>query len=235
VIIGPGQNGISMAYGLVASAIARSTNGGLSVVAGPIDSTNANLLIAVFGTYAASAGAVDSRGNTWNALTFRNSYGGTCQIFWCVPTSVGPGHTIGSVDAFKYPAGAFLAFSGAHPSPFEAESGADYSTSNSPGSLTPSVYGALVISGAGANGAYTPSATGGFTVLGSDYLGGNAMSLGAGYLIQGTAGPVNPAWTWGTGATEATAMAVFKPALPVAPDPDIRISPATAWYLAGSG
>jgi hypothetical protein len=200
-----------MSIALVAATIGRSTNGGSSFTSDPINTTGANLLIAVFGTYAASAGVQDSKGNTWNTLTFRNSYGGTCQIFWCVPTSVGSGHTIGSVDAFKYPAGAFLAFSGAHPSPFEAESGADYSTSNSPGSLTPTVDGALVISGAGANGAYTPSATGGFTVLGSDYLGGNAMALAAGYLIQPAAAAVNPTWSWSTGATEATAMAVFKP------------------------
>jgi hypothetical protein len=221
-----------MAIALISSAITRSTNGGVSVTSDPINSTGANLLIAAVASYDPYTGIVDSKSNTWTPLILRGSAGGGCQLFWCVPTSVGTGHTISNDTDFRYPGLAFYAISGAHASPYEAESGAG--GSGSPGSLTPAQDGSLLFTACMSN-AHNPTVSGGFTAQGLGYSAGNAAAIAAAYLIQGTAAPVNPAWSWEYGGAIGTAMAVFKPASPVATDPDIRISPATAWYVAGSG
>lgn len=181
------------------NGVATASINGTDVTSGSINSTGANFLIVAVADFGSGAtGTVtDSKSNLgWTPLTAYNTAGDArIHLYYCVPTSVGSGHTVSYTGTL--PAIAFAAFSNVNAIPFDSEVGATGSTSNPVGgSITPSAAGALVISATANLGNNTGSVDSGFAIVGS-YLGvsGNNYSLGMAYLIQTIAATVNPTWT----------------------------------------
>jgi hypothetical protein len=200
-----------MAIVLLSSTIKGSPNGS-TVTTDAIDTTGANLLVAVYSNWATSATITDSKsGNTWTNLT---GYGSASRIriAYCIPSDVGTGHTFTATNNF--PSLAVFAFSGTHSSPYDAESGNSASsvTTIQPGSLTPAEDNSLVIAGASGAGGGTLATTG-FTTIGIAGDGGKCVPTAAGYLIQTTKAASNPTWTPSeAGNSGACALVVFKAA-----------------------
>lgn len=204
-----------MAFSLIANAGAASSDDN-TVTTGAIDTSGADLLVAsVSSLEAGPATLTDSKSNTWTALTLRSIAGGQVRMYWCVPSSVGSGHTFTASQAGSFPAVFVEAWSGAHASPYDQESGdAQTGTTIAPGSITPSVDNALVATGAfvGSYAAGSLSVDGGFTISNQANSSANAYGGGLAYLVQTSAAAANPTWTRGDGGGAfGAAMASFKP------------------------
>lgn len=207
-----------MAYALVSGVVASPVGGGASPTTTAIDTTGADLLIiaAAHASWGSVGTVSDSKSNTWTALTTRNSDAGSIRLLYCQNPTVGSGHTFTTTGTFSS-IGA-VGFSGSTSSPFDTgrESGAavNAGTSVQPGSITPSVDGALIIS-------VTSFANEGVTSLtiNSGFTEAFELPTGAGqyygvalsYLIQTTAAAVNPTITLSATGYGATELAAFKP------------------------
>lgn len=202
-----------------------STNAGTSVVTTAIDTTGATLIVVLASDYAAGAGQptlTDSAGNSWTALTVRDSgTGGRAKFYYVVNPTTNAAHTFTLTLAGSYPALAVASFAGTHASsPFDQESGATGSsvTSKQPGSLTPSGNNYLVITGlsytVGEIGAVAVTQmTGAPTPLeDADAVAGQNCGVSLAYEIQTTATARNPTWSWTNSDNVAVALAVFKDA-----------------------
>lgn len=206
-----------MAFALVNSiSAALGSNGGTT---GTIDTTGADLLVVHVGKFDGSTGGAsggtlsDSKSNTWTALTPQDGTDAVSRIFYCENPTVGTGHdfTFGNTSSFS--SIEVLAFSGAKVAgSYEAENGATGSgTSLQPGSVTPTENGALIFTGKCWNASITGlSINSSFTLQEEEpYGGGTNMGSAAAYLIQGTAGAINPTWSWTTSVSAAATIAVF--------------------------
>lgn len=218
-----------MAFALVAST-SKASVAGAAVTSNAIDTTGANLLLAIVGWFDNGSGAAviaDSKTNSWTGLTTRAVAGQLSErIFYSVPSSVGSGHTVSQTASGLYSGLVVFAFSGAHATPFDQQAGATgTATSLATGSLTPPEDNCLVIAGLGNenNSAGAVSINGGFTALTSAYSGGNSEGAGGAYLIQTTAAAANPTWTITNSAQIAVALATFKAAAAVG-------GSANPWY-----
>lgn len=192
-----------------------------SAISDEMDTTNANLFVAAVANLDASslpATVTDAMGNTWFPLTGFLANPGTyrCQFFYCVPSSVGEGHTFTATRNGTYPAITVAAFSGANASPADQENGADEigTSTRQPGSITPSVNNSLIITGFAVNGSpVTASIDSGFTITDQlPFSSGAYFGVGMAYLIQGTALPVNPTWNFSGSPGITAQIASFKPA-----------------------
>ncbi len=221
-----------MAYALIASAHARSTNG-TDATTGAINTTAANLLAVHVSNYGGgSAGTLtDSKGNTWVPCTPQN--GGNARSRWYYAAgsvTVGSGHTFTITAGFA--ALEVFAFSGADASPFDQESGSLVTgTSLQPGSLTPSEDDSLILTAVAVTADETIAVDGSFsTPLKDPYTPGENLGGAASYWIQTTATAVNPTWTLGNFIEISATMVVFKPtSTPVVYDP-IPVDDAN-WYF----
>ena len=194
--------------------------GNITTVA--INTTGADFLVAnVAYDFGGTAPTVsDSKTNSWNPLTASNSGNTTNKLYYCIPTSVGTGHTFtASNGGNQFATMEIQAFSGLNQtSPFESENGnANSSGTIQPGSVTPSINGALIITGAGWNVACTP------TSINSSFIKTDEQNFGAGnnygssmaYLIQSTVAAVNPTWTRTGSAENSSRIAVFRGLTPI--------------------
>lgn len=201
--------------------VAVSTSGIAGGNTGAINSTGATLLIMVVGDGSASANTVvDSKGNTWHALTSQSKFGNTSQIFYSYDhagsaLSVGSGHTA-SLTTSSLPAYFFYAFSGTSTTaPFIVENGAVtavFGATIQPGSVTPTCPNNLLITGVGPGGDNIGPFTvnSGFTASTRIGGAGTNYAVGAAYLTQSAATAQNPTWTIETGGFYASAIAVFQ-------------------------
>jgi len=206
-----------MAYALIDHTAAGSTDGN-GVTTGAINTTGADLLVAVISDYSAGGGVSfsDSKGNTWALLTqYNDGVAARVQIAYVKSPSVGSGHTFTATNAFTFPSVCVAAFSGSDLSaPFDQQNGASNSstTSQQPGSVTPSANNELLIAGVSFNGAFSGlSVNSSFTSLDSAaYAGGACLGSALGYKIQTSAGAENPTWSWTGTAGAAADIATFK-------------------------
>ena len=198
-----------MAVAPVSRVIAGGTANTVTTVIS--DTTGANLLVCVASWYsitATAANLTDSKSNSgWVLIaTYTGGAGYKVGILYCVPTSVGSSHTATFAGTGSYPSLDFRAYSGAHATPLDQESGA---ASTSPGSLTPSEDNCLIVCGRVSVSGTIPTIGSGFTNLDyTTYLASNHMGGGGADLIQTTAAASNPAWS----VADACAQAIFKPA-----------------------
>lgn len=215
-----------MAIALVAHTSAGSSNGGVSVTTGAIDTTGASLLLAFVGDYnSVTASTVsDSKSNTWTALTTYS--GGTnprARIFYAKNPTVGTGHTFTATapGAATFPGVAFYAFSGADTTaPFDSpqENGGGNTvsgTSFQPGSVAPSVDNELLFTGICLDGTFSaPTVDSSFTIGDSvAFSNGQTFGVFVAYQIQTTATTRNPTLSWTTAVTnKAGAIGTFKAA-----------------------
>lgn len=176
-----------------------------------INTTGADFLVAVI-SGAIGPAISDSKGNTWHELTMQiGSFSSETSIWYAYNPTVGSGHTF--TASGEFPGMCVAAFSGRLTSgdPFDVENGAVEGPSpRQAGSVTPSQDGELLIAGLG--GTPSPiSIDSGFTIAESMNLtGGVNYGCVLAYLEQGTAGALNPSWTFsGSGAA---VIATFKAA-----------------------
>lgn len=213
-----------MAYALIAST-SKGGSSNQTVTTNAIDTTGANLIVLNIGYYSGTVPTIaptDSKGNTWTALTAHAQPDSTRignQMFYCVNPTVGSGHTFTQQDLVNaaYPSMQVLAFSGAHASPFDQQTGTVSATTQSSlatGSLTPPENNCLVVAGLGheVNSGGAVSIDGGFTSTTEAYVGGTSEGSGIAYLIQTTATAANPTWNVTNNAGLAVTLAVFKAA-----------------------
>ena len=204
-----------MAIAKVASTL--SVSNSTSITTSAIDTTGADLLVvcvsfdAGFGSPAVS----DSKGNTWSGLTAINpgSNSSSSQMFYCVPTSVGSGHTF-TVSSSRFYGVIPIAFSGIKASsPFDVEnvgSVVGTNTGVSSGSITPSENGELIISGAACSGIGWLTLTVDNSLTIDQENNGTAAGTGVAlaYKVQSTAAAINATWDFG-GSRNMAASAVI--------------------------
>jgi hypothetical protein len=181
-----------------------------------IDTSGADLLVAYM-SYDSGATFSDSKGNTWTALTARSHNGSDSfgRFYYVENPTVGTGHTFSSSQSF---ASVFVQawYGSLSPTAYDQETGstASSTTSQQPGSLTPTEDNSLLVF-AVANGgnASAHSVNSGFTisntvtaVTGLRYGGSMA------YKVQGTKAAENPTYSWTGSTTVAAAQVIFKPA-----------------------
>lgn len=205
--------------GAISFIVETSKAGGANgVTSDAIDTTGADFLVAVACDFTSGSGGTfsDSKSNTWNTLT-ASSVGFTrTQIAWCVPSSVGTGHTFGFNGTRTYPAIAVMAFSGVDATPFDQQNGNTGSgvTSLTTGSITPSVNGSLLFTGIGFGSSFSASSINESFTQGTpvSYVPGNNFGVIGAYRIQATAAAINPQWSWTGSAEVAARIASFAPA-----------------------
>jgi len=205
--------------------VVTGSGGGTSL---PVDATGARLFVASVSQYAAGAAATvsDSRGNTWTALTYRDAGDAGHRFFYVSNPLVSNAQTFTVAGSSIYCVATFYAFSDFEV--FDAQNGATATTGASlaTGSVTPSVDGALVISGwAGMNLAINPTVDAGLTKTTSqNSVAGTCISGAAAYKVQTTAASISPIWSWSGTDHVAEAVVVFKPAAGPPPPTEPRVT-----------
>lgn len=201
----------------------------LSTVTG-MDITGASLLIvAVHYLFSGTAGnfTVSSTSNpsgNWHSLT---AYGasasnGFTQIFYCYgpATSSSEIFTITQTANSDYWSMNCAAFSGTFSTSDILQAGSDVGAVSSggvasfqPGSVTPSVTGALVITTlTGGGGLGVSFSVDSAMANAAPQFNGNGVDGGLAYLIDSTTNPINPTWTLSSSSESMTAsIAIFLP------------------------
>lgn len=205
-----------MAYAYVTGATpVGGVNGGTTSA---IDTTGANLIVlSVIWYHPGGTPTVsDSKGNTYTALTSITAVSGSSRLnlYYCYAPTVGTGHTFTIAGSGIYAGVGAAAFSGAASSPLDAQTGATAAaTTVQPGSITPSVADALLISAAGFDSSGTISVNGGFTEVSElAFSGGVNFGVQLAYLIQTSAAAANPTSTTTVSANLTAKLAAFQAA-----------------------
>ena len=201
-----------MAIALVSSRIQQSpdTNGFTTTA---IDTTGATLLEVVIVDYKVVGASTlsDSKSNTWVQVgsTLIGTSSSRVHRYRCAGGTVGSGHTVTLGVTGGYPAVSFSAWSGTHATPDDQNNGTagtGSTTTQQPGSITPSVNDCLVLTGVAVSDVgYTMTIDGGFTIL-HQITNVNAQAFGVAlaYLLQTTAAAANPTWTFSGASTDRT-------------------------------
>lgn len=201
-----------MAFAAVGHAKGASTNNN-DATTSAFDTTGADLLVAHVSSSAGDGTMSDSKGNTWNIAVGPTAAGrADSVIFWCIPTSVGSGHTFTYSKSGDSPNLSVEAFSGFTSGTVDQTNSATaVSAANlQPGSITPSVDNCLVVSGFGHDNG-TVGAVTGYTVTDTDAgAGGLAWGGSMAYQIQTTATATNPTWSTGAGSADSATIVSFK-------------------------
>ncbi len=182
-----------------------------------IDTTGADFLVALL-TTVNNPTPTDSKSNTgWTGKTVQTgAFAGAIRIWWCVPTSVGSGHTL-SVPGGNTPGLFFYAFSGGSATPSDQENGTSTPAQPTvqPGSITPSEDGCLVMVGCGVFSTAVATIASPYTTpsgLGLAGAGGSSWGGTFAYNIQTTATATNPVCTSGNTDSIVAVIASFKSA-----------------------
>jgi hypothetical protein len=207
--------------GLMQGSQALPTSGGGSVItllasttasdsigytSGNINTTGASLLIVVVAGDGNLSTFTDSAGNTWSQLTAVNNGGSYCQIYYCASPTTSATHSI-TIQSFNYGSASFSAWSGTKTSsPFDTQNSNPFtspSATATPGSITPSQTGELLIAAEAIRGQVTTGATVGssYNIIANVTDGGNA-DLSLAYILSPSTSALNPTFTFaGSGAT----------------------------------
>lgn len=199
-----------------------------SVTSDALDTTGANALFALVATDAVgdggSAGTFsDSKGNTWVALTpqITATSSPRARLYYSMPSSVGGSHTFTYARTDGYASIYVWAYdSGADTFEFEDENGDVQTDQNnlSPGNVTPSDDGALVLAGIAFSAAIAgdAEADNGFTETPMlAFNSGVSYGLRGASLEQPTAAAITTTFSW-SGSISFQAAAVVAAFLPAA-------------------
>lgn len=185
---------------------AQKNPSGNSVASCTINSTGANLIVALASTNGGITSVTDNQGNTWTAGTL---YDGIFEVrfYYCIDPTTSASHTI-TVNG-SYPACSVLAASATGTISFEAQNGnLSGGSTIATGSITPTVDDCLVLIGISANAVPT-NLNRGFKLFSIDSAGSESVTGGIGYLNQDYALAINPTWTM-SGSTSAANIIAFK-------------------------
>lgn len=197
-----------MAIALVISADASNPVGVNGSTTSAVDTTGATLLVVAVPRYT-GGGAVtvsDSNSNTWVQLTL---YGGAdpgLALYYVKNPTVGSGHTFSCSGSGIYAPISMQAFSVTDTTAnVDQQNGA---SSNSPGSITPSVDNCVVVTAFSGHGG-APTVDAGFTLT-TGLAENVCYRIGMAYKVQTTAAAINA--TWSSGSNDVAVIASFKPA-----------------------
>lgn len=168
---------------------------------GAIDTTGANLLVAVVTGLGTLPVVTDSKSNTWTTVTAASGPGTlTTQIVYAKNPTVGAGHTFIFTGAATYPSGCVGAFHGADTSQNIDQHAANNviatATTIQAGSITPGSNNELLIFGVGFLNVTYSSVDSGYTIIQSVTPGAANTSAGLAWAQQTTAGATNPTATF---------------------------------------
>lgn len=179
-----------------------------------INTTGADLLVAVCSDYDTGATLTDSKSNTWASLTVQTATV-RARIMYAKNATVGSGHTFTLAGAGLFPSLEVAAFSGSDlTSPFDVENGAASASASSlaPGSITPGSANELVVSGLSTQGASGTKSIDVLSILDQVVGLGSNFDSALAYEIQTTATARNPSWSWTGNRYAAAVIATFKSA-----------------------
>lgn len=203
-----GGGGIS----LVASVAAGSSGGG-GFTSSAINTSGAGLIVACLASYSSPSepSLSDAYSNTYTQLTAVITGAVRLRIFYKQTPSVGGSHTFtitGSGTYANFFAAAYT--QGIYES---QNTGTASGTTIQPGSVTPSVDGALLITClSGVVNVGAVSINGSYTINSSSaYSSGNRFPLAVASWVQTTASASNPTWTTELTTAKCAAIAVFTP------------------------
>lgn len=201
-----------MAFSAVAHTSTTATVNGTTAA---VDTTGADLLVAVitgFGISSAFVTISDSKFNTWTLIgSYQVSGGGNTNVgmYYVASPTVGSGHTFSFAGA-SFSAFLVEAWSGSTATPLDQTNQAAAAQA---GSVTPTQDNELLVAGVvPIDGASVTSIDLSFTI--SDnvaYAGGNNEAGAMAYLVETTATAKNPTWTV-TSGTPGAFIATFKAA-----------------------
>jgi hypothetical protein len=220
-----------MAIALVVSTSKGDAGTQHTITSDAIDTTGADLLVVSVSWYNKSTpdelDVTDSKSNTWVHLTNYGSGSSSYTAIWySVNPTVGTSHTFTFAETSTYPSIFVEAFSGADTTaPFDVENGA-YSaavTSVATGSVTPTVNGEVICASVCMDSSFTNLSIDSSFIDPPQEEQPYSADMGGAltHLIQGTAGAVNPTWSWTTTTDGAAAIATFKAAAGAAAPPFI--------------
>ena len=202
------------AIALIASTSAGSANKNNVTTTG-IDTTGAKLIVVAV-TGAGNVDQIvltDSNSNTWIPVTALTAPTYTrAQLYYCINPIVGAGHTFTGTRTTSWPVVSVAAYSVTGSVQLESVSDGAQTistvTSQQPGSLTPSINGALLATAESTVVATSIAINSSFSKASTD-LGSNNFGGGLGWLVQATAAAVNPTWSWSGASRGSTVMACF--------------------------
>lgn len=167
-----------------------------------INTTGANLIVAAVSLYSGYSGLTfaDSKSNTWTYLGIQSLGDAWIAMYFCVPSSVGSGHTFTVGGSNVYSAVSVQAWSGAYATPYTRrvnKGGSPDSSTVLVNPVTPSEDGCLIVTAVSDLDAVTGrSINASFTISGEVALvGGNSYSIGMAYRVMGSQASVSPTWT----------------------------------------
>lgn len=199
------------------SAVSGDTN---NVTTGTLDTTGANLIVAVVGYFPGGTFTppiVDSKSNAYTAVTAQVDTGQVAaQLFYKISPIVGAGHTFGtSGGSGAFPAICVVALKDTGSTPVvDTSSGAigSFATPIQPGSITPVVNNEMLVTGATAGVSGTLSIDSGFSIdQQKSFAAGANEACGISHFNQTIAAAINPSWSLTTTAHGAVSMVAFKP------------------------
>jgi len=188
---------------------------GNGVTSSALDTTGADLIVVGVVSFSTNAAPTisDSKGNAWLSAGAGYVNGSRrLQWYYCQAPVVGTGHTFSAAGAGTFDAIAVFATSGSASSPLDQQAG--NAGSATPGSITPTAAGELVltlVTDAQA-GSVSTAVSGGFTIPDTPlpFVSGQTFAVGLAYLVQTTAAAANP--TWSGGVAPGSAIISFKAA-----------------------
>lgn len=201
---------------------------GAGATTSALDTTNATLLVVGYMANRDLSTTVvsDSKGNTWHSATVY-SYSDHYVTFYYSwdhggsALSVGSGHTVSVSQTGYHGALTFVAYSGSLTTsdPYDQHNGGggEGSSTEQPGSITPSANGSLVLLNVGIllTSITVSSVSDSFSLMTSASLSGE-FSTTLADLIQTTAAAINPTITYSSGYHKSPlAIVSFKPAVVV--------------------
>ena len=190
---------------------------------GTMNTTGANLLVACVSSHGSvpPPSLTDSGTNSWilaaSSLAFND---GWIQLFYSVPTSVGPGHSFTVEGAGVMASISVMAWAGAHASPFDKASGGGAAgTSVQPGLVEPIANDELLVTcitnTGGTNSGRTINENfGNIQAKGQSQDLPYSMSIASAYRVQTAAQPTNPTWSFSPSNTANAVIATFKTGTP---------------------
>ena len=210
-----------MAIALLTNAISGSTPGPNTTAA--VDTTGAVLL--VLGMSSISGNTLptitdNKAGNTWNLINTKGASDGSnvrTALYYCIPVSVGAGHTVTATGGTGFPNLTLSVWSGTAAASSLDQSNVTVvnSTTGQTGNITPTQNDELIItfmagSDGGSNFPSSTTINSGMTKIGSIAGFGQQQA----YVVQGPAAAINPTWTWTPSLTANMHIASFKNASP---------------------
>ncbi len=196
VLSGYGPAGVAAIWSLISSVNAGPNSA--TCTTGAIDTTGANLLVAVITGLGTNPVVTDSKSNTWITVTAATGPGTlSTQIVYVKNPTVGSGHTFTfTVAGAGYPSGCVGAFHGADTSQNIDQHAQNnvlaVATTAQAGSITPSVNNELIIFGTGWLNVTYDSVDSGCTIIQKVTPGAGNTSAGLAWTQQTTAAAINP-------------------------------------------